>query len=175
MALATQHRGLRPCFQRHLLVLASANTIFAMYRHLFFRSAAAFLALLLLAAPSAFAQSSASPDAVYTQRVQAQIVEMLNSDDPKTQKQGISLIQQFADRENSKIDPTYFADRLSRMYFDEDQNDDVRMGALDALHAMDKLESQVSAIVRHLQSDPSTTVRTHTLRVLSQYNSPTKG
>jgi hypothetical protein len=144
-----------------------------MYRRLLSSSAATLFALLLLAAPSAFAQSAASPSAEYAQRVRTQITGMLKSDNPDVQKQGISLIQQFAERPERPIDPTYFAERLSRMYFDRQRDDDVRMSALDALHAMDSLENRVSQIVQNLRSDPSDAVRAHTLQVLSNYNATT--
>jgi hypothetical protein len=141
-----------------------------MYRRLAISSAfSALFALLLLAAPAATAQTAA-PGTDVTDRIRSQIVSMLTSDQPEMQKQGISLIQQYAEQDDPRVKPEYFADRLTRMYFDRDQDDDVRVQALDALYAMDRLETRVARIVQNLRSDPSEAVRAHTLRVLSEYN-----
>lgn len=141
-----------------------------MYRRLAVSSAfSALFALLLLAAPAATAQTAA-PGTDVTDRIRSQIVSMLTSDQPEMQKRGISLIQQYAEQADPRVKPDYFADRLTRMYFDRDQNDDVRMQALDALYEMDRLEARVTRIVQNLRSDPSEIVRAHTLRVLSEYN-----
>lgn len=120
-------------------------------------------------APATHAQSTSRVS--YAERVQAQVTSLLNSDDPAVQAQGLKLIIDFAAQDAPRVDPSVFKQTLFGLYFDTDRPDEVRKSAIDALHATGSLDEQsINRVVQNLRSDSSTTVRRHTLQVLSQYN-----
>ena len=114
------------------------------------RLLASAFALLILGtgafAPAVHAQAASGTSSTYSERVTTHIKQLLNDRDPIAQKRGLNLIIELSERE------------------------DVRIGAIDALAATDNVVDRVNVIVERLQSDPSPSVRRHTLQVLSQYN-----
>lgn len=165
----TQHRGLR--LTSGTCTGSTLNTIVTMTR---LRLLASAFALLILGtgafAPAVHAQAASGTSSTYSERVTTHIKQLLNDRDPIAQKRGLNLIIELSEREDSKIDLSAFRESLYRIYFNVKEDDDVRIGAIDALAATDNVVDRVNVIVERLQSDPSPSVRQHTLQVLSQYN-----
>jgi hypothetical protein len=138
------------------------------------RLLASAFALLILGtgafAPAVQAQAASGASSTYSERVTTHIKQLLNDRDPIAQKRGLNLIIELSEREDSKIDLSAFRESLYRIYFNVKEDDDIRIGAIDALAATDNVVDRVNVIVERLQSDPSPSVRRHTLQVLSQYN-----
>lgn len=138
------------------------------------RLLASAFALLILGtgafAPAVQAQAASGTSSTYSDRVATHIKQLLNDRDPVAQKQGLDLIIQLSEKEDSKVDLSNFRESLYRIYFDVKEDDSIRIGAFDALAATDNVIDRVDVIVDRMQSDPSPSVRQHTLQVLSQYN-----